>query len=1074
MDDPTDLSLTSVPDDVFLYRDQYEKSHRDDRPLPIGGFIERALRDNLSPESLLSLAREVLHIWIRFKGKRTGIQICEELGVALPHLRQDISDAWEDIKDANPEWIGDYRVIEKIGKGGQATVYKVRRKWRRHPVALKLYTSLPLPLKAFSDAPRGEATALRKISHPHVIQFYSLHEDEKRGEVSLVMEYIDGKRLSDDSSATPVPVEKVLRTLHQVCHAVRKLHRHHICHRDIKPSNILIESGSLKSILIDFGIARIESWNKTLDFVSRHKGTRAFMAPEVARAAGAISDSKPADIFGIGALCYWFFAGRGPFEAPDIPTQIELAKNCTIKWVPIDCDKVPLPIHKLCHDAMAKDAIARPSADDLLAEIESCAAKLKVELLPIADSRPRQGMSPLQRVLLATVLAAMVTSISLLFFTREQPTKQVSNMPGEGSLTQLALERQVSLATLNAKDFKISIECDDSQIAPYDRNRLLGSTVGKALVKFPPDLIDFSKGLRIRIGNRPWKHLRGDPDVGAKHLLLTKEDLRLNGQVQLRIVDDSVSPLIEIAGPFTCDLLVGDELRRDRQGKLKHLVKEACEMDCMEFISGNWFLHNQFVVKHSRVVEAIHLGKSKNSLTEIIKYDNNVYSLPRLGQPGKTYPASTQQHLAKVDEETRKAEKLWGRVDFIDGTKYGPFLYRAKNQFGHDGTTENANKILDNLSPNVPVGFLEDGKFILVGLARIGESLVALGVGQAKDDLNWKVPISRDRSTDAYYSSKNDAMRVNAVSRPKQRLRKETSLGECIITDGVMLHPIRIPPHWENVYYCGQFAGGGSTEIYHCRNDKVETGFTLDLLKGIQGHTPQLHASLPQSALPNPNNKSGYEAWPQFKLTPITLSSVNRVAYVFNGNEWVRPPALRPGVITVRLYDNTHEPLGDCVYSVKEEQFMSAVEAFVRPHIDEFKHHLIQRFAIDSRMLPLLMQSERPHIPSEKYTFYRPITHTLLDPKYGIHSSVLVGVSGGGFWSVIKGVRWRFIGDTAWQEKLITWSLPSRIWDSVMYRDIAPVFTLPLPPGSGPVEAVIILKDGSSTEIFKVEVHEFF
>jgi len=1072
MDDPTDLSLTSVPHDVFLYRDRYEKSHRDGHPLSTREFIELASRDKLSTESLLSLAREMLHISIHFGGERGGIQVCEELVIALPRLKQDIEDAWKDIRDADPKWIGDYEVINKIGGGGQATVYKVIHKHKKHPVALKLYTGIPLPLKSFSDAPRGEATALRKVCHPHIIQFYSLHEDEKRGEIGLVLEYVDGKRMSNDISVTPVPIEKILRILHQVCHAVRKLHRHHVCHRDIKPSNILIESGTLKSILIDFGIAHIQSSDETINFVSRHKGTRAFMAPEVARAAGAISDSKPADIFGIGALCYWFFGGQGPFEATDIPTQIELAKNCTIKWDPIDCDKVPLPIQKLCHEAMAKDAIARPSADDLLTEIESCASKLKIDLSPIADSRPRQGISRSQQVLLTMVLVAIV--IAALFLTREQPAKQAPSMPGEGSLTQLALDRHVDLAAVDRSKFEVGVECDDSQIAPYARNRPVGSTVGKALVKFPSDLIDFSKGLRIRIGNRPWKHLRGDPDEGVKHLLLTKEDLRLNGQVQLRIVDDSVSPLIEVAGPFTYDLLVGDEVRRDRQGKLKHLVEEACGMDCMEFLSGNWFLHNQFVVKHSRVVEAIHLGQSENSLTETIRYDNNVYSLPRLGQPGKTYPASTQQHLAKIDEEIRKVEELWVRVDFVDGTKHGPFMYRATNQFGHDGTAGNANKILDDLSPNVPVGLLKDGKFILVGLARVSESLVALEVGQAKDDLSWKVPVNRDRSTDAFYSSKNDAMEVNAVSRPERRLKEETSLGECIITDGVMLHPIRIPPHWRDVYYRGLFAEGSSTGIYHCRNDKTETGFTLELLEGAQGLAPQLHASLPQSALPNPNNKSGYEAWPQFNLTPITLSSVNHVAYVFNGNEWLRPPALRPGVITVRLYDNTHEPIGDCVYSVKEKPFMSAVEAFVRPHVDEFKHHLIQRFAIDRRRLPLLMQAKRPHLPSEKYTFYRPITQTLLDPDYGIHSSVLVGVSGGGFWSVIKGVRWRFIGDTAWQEQLISWSLPNSIWDSVMYRDIAPVFTLPLPPGSGPVEAAIILKDGTSTGVFEVDVHEFF
>ena len=154
------------------------------------------------------------------------------------------------------EHIGSYEILEEIGKGGMATVYRARQASVERDVAVK---AIRRAVAADADAIQRfqrEAKLIARLEHPHILPVYDF--DAAHDPPYLVMRYLDSGTLDDVLDQGPLPLDEVAYLMRQVCSALDYAHRQGIVHRDIKPSNIMIDQEG-NAFVSDLGIARIVS-----------------------------------------------------------------------------------------------------------------------------------------------------------------------------------------------------------------------------------------------------------------------------------------------------------------------------------------------------------------------------------------------------------------------------------------------------------------------------------------------------------------------------------------------------------------------------------------------------------------------------------------------------------------------------------------------------------------------------------------------------------------------------------------------------------------------------------------------
>ncbi len=212
-----------------------------------------------------------------------------------------------------------YRILEQIGEGGMAVVYKAYDTRLEREVAIKIIRKEAFPPEALERIYKRferEAKALARLSHPNIVKVYDYGEYD--GSPYLVMEYQPGGTLKD-KLGKPLEWDEITRLLIPVANALGYAHEKGILHRDVKPSNILItEKG--EPMLTDFGIAKILdlSEGQTLTGTGLGVGTPEYMAPE--QGLGKEVDAR-ADIYSLGIILYELVTGRKPYTA-DTPMAV--------------------------------------------------------------------------------------------------------------------------------------------------------------------------------------------------------------------------------------------------------------------------------------------------------------------------------------------------------------------------------------------------------------------------------------------------------------------------------------------------------------------------------------------------------------------------------------------------------------------------------------------------------------------------------------------------------------------------------------------------------------------------------
>lgn len=220
---------------------------------------------------------------------------------------------------------GRYALERELGRGGMGLVLLARDLALDRLVAIKVLPGALAAEPALRARFLREARIAAGLSHPHVVPIHAVeeHRDASGGDapggppggvVFFVMAYVDGETLGDRvRRAGPLPPGEVARVLREVAWALAYAHGRGVVHRDVKPDNVLIERGSGRALVSDFGIARSDAAPSTLTRDGEIVGSVAFMSPE--QGAGEPVDGR-SDLYALGGVGFYALTGRAPFGGP--------------------------------------------------------------------------------------------------------------------------------------------------------------------------------------------------------------------------------------------------------------------------------------------------------------------------------------------------------------------------------------------------------------------------------------------------------------------------------------------------------------------------------------------------------------------------------------------------------------------------------------------------------------------------------------------------------------------------------------------------------------------------------------
>jgi len=272
--------------------------------------------------------------------------------------------------------LGQYQIVEQLGQGGMAAVYKAFQPSLNRYVAVKvLPPDLARQQPDFAARFTREAHAVAQLQHPHILSVYDFGRE---GDLTyIVMQYVEAGTLQKHMRQ-PMSLETIARIIEQLADALDYAHRRGIIHRDIKPTNVLMEDGRWP-LLADFGIAKLLGGDSGLTATGVGIGTPAYMSPEQGRGQPVV-DAR-SDVYSLGVMLFEMLTGQVPFMA-DTPLGIVMQHILNPLPSPRSLNPViPEAVERVIFKALAKDP------NDRFASAGEMAAALKTALAPGAAPR---------------------------------------------------------------------------------------------------------------------------------------------------------------------------------------------------------------------------------------------------------------------------------------------------------------------------------------------------------------------------------------------------------------------------------------------------------------------------------------------------------------------------------------------------------------------------------------------------------------------------------------------------------------------------------------------------------------
>ncbi len=214
------------------------------------------------------------------------------------------------------ENVGPYRLIEQLGKGGMATVFKAYHPSLDRYVAIKALHPAFMEHPGFIERFEREAKVVAKLEHPNIVPIYDFSEHEDRP--YLVLKYVEGETLKARLEKSRLTYRETRQIFRVISSALAYAHQRGVLHRDVKPSNVLMDKGG-QNYLADFGLARIAETSQTTLSGQMMMGTPHYISPEQAKGLGNLDEGT--DIYSLGVMMYELLVGEVPFQA-DTPFSV--------------------------------------------------------------------------------------------------------------------------------------------------------------------------------------------------------------------------------------------------------------------------------------------------------------------------------------------------------------------------------------------------------------------------------------------------------------------------------------------------------------------------------------------------------------------------------------------------------------------------------------------------------------------------------------------------------------------------------------------------------------------------------
>ena len=348
-----------------------------------------------------------------------------------------------------------YEIVEVLGEGGMAFVYKAIDKQLKRNVAIKTLKPNYVNQEKFVDRFRREAQTAANLNHPNIVQIFDWGIED---EPYFVMEYIEGNTLTSIiSSNRTVGLNDILYIGSQVANGLKEAHKHGLVHRDIKPGNIMITpDGKVK--VTDFGIVSLQNEESDITKTGAVLGTASYISPEQAQGKPVSFES---DLYSLGTVLYELIAGEPPFTG-DSPIATA-TKHLTDKPEKLSNYRKDIP--KALENAVLKLLEKRPS--ERFKSAEDLRALLLQQRKQIQINQTQENLVDLTnpKIKFRFTLPALIVSIALVFGTVWTLSNVFDGLPVDGGAPTLVeipdltgSEQAQALNDLQSLGFIVGIE----------------------------------------------------------------------------------------------------------------------------------------------------------------------------------------------------------------------------------------------------------------------------------------------------------------------------------------------------------------------------------------------------------------------------------------------------------------------------------------------------------------------------------------------------------------------------------------------------------------------------------------
>jgi tetratricopeptide (TPR) repeat protein/tRNA A-37 threonylcarbamoyl transferase component Bud32 len=406
--------------------------------------------------------------------------------------------------------LGNYEILEEIGRGGMGVIYRARQRHSRRIVALKRVLGYHADSRETLARFRREAEAAASLDHPNILPIYEVGESED-GVPFFSMKFAPGGSLQEAGPALRDNPREIVRLLAKVTRAVQCAHRRGILHRDLKPGNILLD-GRGEPLVSDFGLAKWLDASSDLTRTLTIFGTPGYIAPE--QAEGNPDHVKPAtDVYSLGAILFVLLTGRPPFLGEHAFAVIRQAANNPAPKLRTLVKGGDKDLETICARCLEREATARySSAGDLAEDLERWLEGRPIIARPVSPPT-RVWRWARRNPLLAGTIAGCAL-LAIVAGAREFQTWQL-----QGDVTaRIAAQHSVEVEPV----FDLDNVREDEKLTAVLTNELRGSlasigpsvvtpktdsTAGRSIVSATVRSLDGKRRLALRLLDRSSRDL---------------------------------------------------------------------------------------------------------------------------------------------------------------------------------------------------------------------------------------------------------------------------------------------------------------------------------------------------------------------------------------------------------------------------------------------------------------------------------------------------------------------------------------------------------------------------------------